>query len=147
MYNIAITKENKTDFFYCTGNKPRQYPTLADALVSAQYLGLSRGDVELHFVKEGTFLEGIGKPVSQGKKTGKGKSGTESSPSASGDKGNPETDVTGGHALEEMSKEELLEYAAREEITVNTDSTQEEILAAIQAAGGEGSTTESNTQV
>jgi len=132
MYNIAITKENKTEFFNCTGNKPRQYPTLADALVSAQYLGLSRGDVELHFVKEGTSLEGMHKPASYGKKTEKGKQGAEISQSKTDGNDNPDTE--GGSSLEGMSKEELLEYAAREEITVNADGAKEEIIAAIRAA-------------
>jgi len=77
MYNIAITKENKTEFFNCTGDKPRQYPTLADALVSAQYLGLSRGDVELHFVKEGASISEIAKNVPHGKKAAKSKQDVE----------------------------------------------------------------------
>ena len=78
MYNIAITKENKTEFFNCTGDKPRQYPTLAAALVSAQYLGLSQGDVELHFVKEGASIEGITKAVPKGEKAGKDKTNPKS---------------------------------------------------------------------
>jgi len=61
MYNIAITKENKTTFYDGADGKPRPYPTLADALVSAQYLGLTRQDVELHFVKEGASIEAITK--------------------------------------------------------------------------------------
>jgi hypothetical protein len=61
MYNIAITKENKTSFFNGADDKPRPYPTLADALVSAQYLGLTREDVELHFVREGASIDSITK--------------------------------------------------------------------------------------
>jgi hypothetical protein len=57
MYNIAITKDRETKFFDGADNKPRPYPTLADALVSAQYLGLTKQDVELHFVKEGADVE------------------------------------------------------------------------------------------
>jgi len=57
MYNIAITKENKTELFTDTEGKPRRYPALVEALVSAQYLGLASGDVELHFVKEGPAVE------------------------------------------------------------------------------------------
>jgi Pyruvate/2-oxoacid:ferredoxin oxidoreductase gamma subunit len=56
MYNIAITQKGKNAFFADNDGKPRNYPTLADALVSAQYLGLTRQDVELHFVKEGTVI-------------------------------------------------------------------------------------------
>jgi hypothetical protein len=59
MYNIAITKDKETKFFDGTDSKPRSYPTLADALMSAQYLGLAKQDVELHFIKEGTSNEAI----------------------------------------------------------------------------------------
>jgi len=149
MYNIAITKENKTEFFYCTGDKPRQYPTLADALVSAQYLGLSQGDVELHFVKEGTSIERLTQASAPGKKAGKGKQGVEANPGDGGSKDSPDPDAAGELALKKKSKEELLEYAAREKITVNAEGTQEEIIAAIQSVnkpedGGEGNTDDSN---
>ena len=59
MYNIAITKDKETKFYEGDGGKPRSYPTLADALVSAQYLGLARLDAELHFVKEGAKPKGF----------------------------------------------------------------------------------------
>ncbi|MDR0474383.1 MAG: hypothetical protein LBH43_12015 [Treponema sp.] len=86
MYNIAITKNKETSFFDGADGKPRPYPTLADALVSAQYLGLSRQDVELHFVKEGAAAEGLAKePEAAGpKKGGKGK------PAAPGPEGGAE---------------------------------------------------------
>jgi hypothetical protein len=58
MYNIAITRGENTEFFNGNDGKPRSYPTLADALVTAQYLGLSKQEgVELHFVKEGSSIE------------------------------------------------------------------------------------------
>jgi hypothetical protein len=60
MYNIAITKEKKTKFFNGNDDKPRSYPTLADALVSAQYLGLNKQEgVELHFIMEGTSVDAV----------------------------------------------------------------------------------------
>jgi len=110
MYNIAITKENKTEFFNCTGDKPRQYPTLADALVSAQYLGLSRGDVELHFVKEGASIERFtqeASPVEKaGKEAGKGKQRVKANPKDEGNKDNADPDAAGDLAQEEMSGED-----------------------------------------
>jgi len=99
MYNIAVTKENKTEFFNCTGDKPRQYPTLAAALVSAQYLGLSRGDVELHFVKEGTSIKRFTQEASPVKKTGKeagkGKQSVKANPKDSGNSNTADSNAGG----------------------------------------------------
>ena len=115
MYNIAITKEKKTHFFNGADDQPRQYPTLADALVSAQYLGLTRQDVELHFVKEGAAIDAITeiskKPAKQGL----------------------EGDEKQKKPLEKMNKDQLIAYAAEKEIAINAESTKAEILATIQA--------------
>ena len=111
MYNIAITKEKKTDFFNGADDQPRQYPTLADALVSAQYLGLTRQDVELHFVKNGATIDTItqtAKELESGKKQKK--------------------------PFEKMNREQLVAYAAEKEIAINPEGTKAEILVAIQAA-------------
>jgi len=81
MYNIAITKDDKTNFHRGSGDKPNRYPTLADALVSAQYLGLSRSADDLHFVREGTPIDafsGTAKPKAAKKPDGsKGKDGSQ----------------------------------------------------------------------
>ena len=122
MYNIAITKDKETSFFNGADEKPRPYPTLADALVSAQYLGLTRQDVELHFVKEGTSIEEITQTT------------TVTTPPGGGEK----TDAGTDKPLEKLNKEQLLAYAAEAGITVNAEGTKAEILAAIHAAGKGG---------
>ena len=71
MYNIAITKDKNTDFFSGNDMKPRSYPTLTEALVSAQYLGLAKQDVELHFVREGASVEAITETASSISSPGK----------------------------------------------------------------------------
>jgi len=71
MYNIAITKEKKTEFFNGNDAKPRSYPNLAEALISAQYLGLTKQDVELHFVKEGTSIDAVTQTTSSIEDTAK----------------------------------------------------------------------------
>ena len=122
MYNIAITKDKETSFFNGADEKPRPYPTLADALVSAQYLGLTRQDVELHFVKEGTPTEEITRTT------------TAATPQGGGGKADGDT----GKPLEKMNKEQLLAYALEKKIDVNYAATKAEILAAIQAAEDSG---------
>jgi len=81
MYNIAITNEKETAFFSNVDGKPKKYPTLADALASAQYLGLARQDADLHFVREGTPIDafsGTAKPKPEQKAGGsKGKDGSQ----------------------------------------------------------------------
>ena len=65
MFNIAITKENDTKFYDDTDGKPRQYPTLADALVTAQYHGLTQDADGLHFVKDGVSIDAVTKTTTQ----------------------------------------------------------------------------------
>ena len=130
MYNIAITKEGKTDFYKGTGDNPNRYPTLADALVSAQYLGLTRQDVELHFVKEGTSAASITKTVT----------GMARQQDGSGEGG---TDVP----LDRMNRGQLAAYAEEKGIAFNVDGTKKEILAAIrEAEKGNGDSGDSRQQ-
>ena len=117
MYNIAITKENKTEFFNGADDKPRSYPTLADALVSAQYLGLTRQDAELHFVKAGTSIEAITETTTGIAPQGGGADKTE-----------------GPKPPERMNKEQLTAYAKEKGIGIPAEGTKAEILAAIHAA-------------
>ncbi|MCL2093019.1 MAG: hypothetical protein FWH12_02385 [Treponema sp.] len=66
MFNIAVTKENQTRFYEDADGKPRQYPTLADALVTAQYHGLTKESDGLFFVKHGTPVDDILRPAPKG---------------------------------------------------------------------------------
>ena len=61
MFNIATTKNNETKFYEDADGKPRQYPTLADALVTAQYHGLTHDADGLHFVRDGVSIEAFTK--------------------------------------------------------------------------------------
>jgi predicted component of type VI protein secretion system len=112
MYNIAITQDGITAFFADAVGKPRSYPTMADALVSAQYLGLTRKDVELHFVKEGTVIpESLTAPI-----TG----GTED---------NPDKDPLAG-----MTKAQLLAYAGEHGLEIDKNAKVDDIREQIRAA-------------
>ena len=128
MYNIAITKENKTEFYDGADGKPRPYPTLADALVSAQYLGLTRQDVELHFVKEGASIEAVTKTTTAVAKPKR------NSAKKDNDKPAVSEQDGGGKPLAEMNHDELV--ACAKELDINTENfaNDDEIRAAIQAA-------------
>jgi len=121
MYNIVISKgmdvEREVDFLNGADDKPRRYPTLAEALVSAQYLGLTRQNVELHFVREGAHAAGL---ITE--------TATANTPQGDGD------DSGGGtcKVLDKMKKAELVAYAAGKGIAVNDGDTKEIILAAIR---------------
>ena len=65
MFNITITKENETKFYDDADGQPRQYPTLADALVTAQYHGLTKEADGLYFVKDGMTIESVTKTLNQ----------------------------------------------------------------------------------
>lgn len=75
MYNIAINNGKETKFFHGSDGKPRSYPSLAEALVSAQYLGLARQDVELHFLKEGELIETVNGALSSAPSRGGSRKG------------------------------------------------------------------------
>ena len=125
MYNIAITKEGKTDFFNDIDDNPRPYPSLADALVSAQYLGLNRDDVELHFIKEGASTEGITQTVKTLPKEEKN---------------------SNEKSLEKMSHKQLVAYAAEAGIPIPPESTKADILALIQILEKPATETNDNLQ-
>jgi len=123
MYNIVISKgrdvEREVGFLNGADDKPRQYPTLAEALVSAQYLGLTRQDVELHFVREGAHTAGL---ITE--------TATANTTQRDGDDSGDGT----GKALDKMKKAELVAYATGKGIAVNDGDTKETILAAIKEA-------------
>jgi len=128
MYCIAITKEGKTDFYKGSGGRPSRYPTLADALVSAQYLGLTRQAEELHFVKGGADLGAISK--------------TAAAASGGGGDQMQALEQNGGSnwraPLEKMSKEQLAACAKERGIAVSADASKKEILAIILEAEKQG---------
>jgi len=130
MYNIAITKEKETKFFSDAGGKPKRYPTLADALVSAQYLGLTRQDAELHFVKDGTAVESI--------------AGTAAAtlPPQAEEEGGGET----GKSPDKMNRAELAAYAEGKGIAVSDGDTKAVILAAVKEAEKRGEKTGDTSQ-
>jgi hypothetical protein len=112
MYNTIITREGESAFLTENDGKPRNYPTLSDALVSAQYLGLTKGEVELHFVKEGAVIPGALANTSTG---------------STGSK-------LEGDPLAGMTKKQLLAYAEENGITVDEKAKPDEIRAQIHEA-------------
>ena len=59
MYNIAVVKDKKSELYKGNDGSVYAFPTLDEALISAQYHGLGRQYDELYFVKEGADIESV----------------------------------------------------------------------------------------
>ena len=143
MFNIAIAKNKETKFFEDGTGKPRSYPTLADALVSAQYLGLTKQDAELYFVKEGASIDDVTKTASTVTSEQEAVNATEgleldikSIEEALVENqtalDNQSTDLA--VTLEKMEIKELIAFAAEKKIEIKKNSKKNEIISTILEA-------------